>query len=251
MYLVVHVLIFVVGLLIAQTGHPVLLAIGTSVAATGISGWAIFLWIRLSDRHADDRRRLIEMGIVTVFPARSVPIRPEYERRFSNARQHIDFLGFGLRALREDFLADFENWLAHAPIRVLLVDPEAPARRWHYTDQRDLEEGNDVGSIARDVRNFVTATVGIKRAWPERFEVRLYQSVPAVNVCRIDDDVFWGPYLMGEQSRNTPTFLVARTGPMFNLLTSHFEQIWTSDAYSRPAFMTMDGMPPQSVLDHE
>jgi hypothetical protein len=136
------VLLFVSGLAIAQTGGPIRIAIGTSVSATGVCGWAIYFWIRVTDNSTQALARIRQIGIIDAFPARSVPIRPEYERRFNAARDQIDFLGFGLRALREDFGDSFSAWLNHTRIRVLLVDPEAPSSELTYADQRDREEGN-------------------------------------------------------------------------------------------------------------
>jgi hypothetical protein len=196
-YLLVHVVLFTGGVIIAQVGGNALwVAVGTSVAATGITGWVIFLWIRATDRSTEDRERLARVGIVTAFPARSVPIRSEYERRFNASRGQIDYLGFGLRALREDFLDQFPRWLQHTKIRVLLVDPTAPHTTATYVSQRDLEEGNAHGSIESDVKAFLTAYLPIKQQFPDRFQVRLYSSIPALNICRIDDEIFWGPYFV-------------------------------------------------------
>ncbi|MFY1668820.1 hypothetical protein ACN27G_02505 [Plantactinospora sp. WMMB334] len=235
-YLLVHVLLFVVGLLVAQLDGQIWLAIGTSVSATGICGWAIFLWLRITEQSTQGQRRIQGLGLTDAFPARSVPIRPEYERRFVSARQQIDFLGFGLRALREDFGDQMDTWLRRVPIRILLVDPDAPTPGWSYAYQRDVEESNSPGSIATDVVNFLRAMEPVKNRFPERLHIRLYTCLPAINVCRIDDEIFWGPYVLGAQSRNTPTFVVSRTGPLFDVLRSHYEQIWTDSRYSRDGF---------------
>jgi hypothetical protein len=235
-YFLIHVLLFVGGLLVAQLGGQIWLVIGTSVAATGICGWAIFLWLRITEQSTQGQRRIQGLGLTDAFAARSVPIRPEYERRFISARQQIDFLGFGLRALREDFGDQVETWLRRVPVRILLVDPEAPTPGWSYAYQRDREELNSPGSIATDVVNFLRAMEPVKNRFLELLHIRLYTCLPAINVCRIDDEIFWGPYVLGAQSRNTPTFLVSRTGTLFNVLRSHYEQIWTDPRYSRDGF---------------
>jgi hypothetical protein len=235
-YLLIHILLFAAGLLIAQIGGALWAAIGTSVAATGICGWVIFFWIRSTERSSGGRLRIQQLGIIDAFPARSVPIRPEYEMRFNRARQQIDFLGFGLRALREDFGPQMARWLEAVPVRILLVDPERPLSSWTYADQRDREEANPLGSIGRDVRAFLQFAAPLKNRYRNRLDIRLYSCLPAINVCRIDDEIFWGPYVVGAQSRNTPTFLVARSGTMFDVLSNHFQLIWENDEYSRDAF---------------
>lgn len=235
-YLLVHVVLFVSGLLLAQLGGATWVAIGTSIAATGICGWVLFLWVQLSEQSARGHRRIERVGLVDAFPARSVPIRPEYERRFTTARQQIDFMGFGLRALREDFGDQLEDWLRRARVRVLLVDPEKPTSAWTYATQRDIEESNSHGSIRNDVVSFLQFMTEIKNRNPDRLHIRLYSCLPAINVCRIDDEIFWGPYIIGAQSRNTPTFLVSRSGLMFDVLSGHYERIWSDQRFSRDGF---------------
>jgi hypothetical protein len=236
-YLLAHVILFIGGLLIAQVGGATWVAIGTSVSATGICGWVIFFWIRTTEDSVRGTRRIQQLGITDAFRARSVPIRPEYEVRFSEARQQIDFLGFGLRALREDFGDQMPDWLRRVPLRILLIDPETPHPAWTYVAQRDLEEGNSHGSIRRDVATFLAFMAPLKHRFPTQLNIRLYSCLPSINICRIDDEAFWGPYLLGAQSRNTPTFVVSRYGAIFDVLTSHYDLMWSDQRYSRDAFV--------------
>ena len=39
--------------------------------------------------------------------------------------------------------------------------------------------------------------------------------------------VFWGPYLIGEVSRNMPTLLMETDGTVARRLLEHFDRIWT------------------------
>ena len=68
---------------------------------------------------------------------------------------------------------------------------------------------------------------------PHPFQVRLYRCLPSVNILRVDDELFWGPYLIREQSRNCPTFIVRRGGILFSRFTAHFDSIWADDNLSR------------------
>jgi hypothetical protein len=237
-YLLIHIVLFIGGLAIAQIGGAILVAVGTSVSATGVCGWAIYFWIRFTDNSTQSLTRIRQLGIIDAFPARSVPIRPEYEKRFNAARERIDFLGFGLRALREDFGASFPAWVQHASIRVLLIDPDAPVSDFSYADQRDSEEGNSRGAIRNDVLQFLTFMQPFVNKHPDRLRIRLYSCLPALNVCRIDNEIFWGPYILGQQSRNTPTFLVNRAGAMYVILSDHYEEMWNNQNYSRDAYIS-------------
>jgi len=54
-----------------------------------------------------------------------------------------------------------------------------------------------------------------------------------VNIFRVDNKMFWGPYLIKQPSRNSPTFLL-RQAILFDRLLEHFERIWKDDSLSRP-----------------
>ncbi|HEY7487927.1 MAG TPA: hypothetical protein VH912_25975 [Streptosporangiaceae bacterium] len=231
--MLVYALIFVVGISIYQIRSAFTFAVGTSLVATGVAGWVIFFWVRQSDTSARALQSLAGLGITDAFVVRSVPIRNEYEARFRSSRDQISIMGFGLRALREDFGDQFADWARSTSVRILLLDPEAPSVRVPYADQRDAEENNPVGSIRSDVAAMLSFTVDMRNNYPDSFQIRLYSCLPSINVCIIDDEAFWGPYILGRQSRNTVTFLCRRGGHMYTTLVDHFEQIWNSPTMSR------------------
>lgn len=239
-YLTLHIVLFLSGVLISQIEGAAFTGLGISIAATGVCGWVIFFWVRSTEGFRERQEQFTQIGLRSAFPARSVPIRHEYEERFFRARERIDVLGFGLRAFREDFGSDVPTWVTRCRIRILLVDPAGSCAGESFAGLRDAEEANSPGSIAGDVAEFLQTFAAVKNTNPDRFDVRLFRNIPSVNVCRIDDELFWGPYLMGTQSRNTPTFLVGRSGALFAVLEDHFEQIWSSDDWSRAGYV-LDG----------
>lgn len=239
LYLVVHALVFSVGVGLYQVRGALAFAVSTSLIATGIAGWVVFFWVRQNDYSARTMQSVQELGLTQAFTARSVSIRYEYEPRFTRSREQISIMGFGLRALREDFGDQFPRWARGTRVRILLLDPAAPASGCAYADQRDLEENNPVGNIRKDVETLLSMTTAIRREFPESFQIRLYRCIPSINICIIDDEAFWGPYLLGLQSRNTMTFLCRRGGHMYSALAAHFEQVWGNAAMSRD--VTQDG----------
>ena len=231
-YLLLHVVMFVVGVLFVREEGALAAGVGSSLIATAIAGWVLFVWVMLNQELGRRVEVLANLGLVDAFTARSTRIKEEYDRRVEGARQSIDVMGFGLRQLREDYVNDFERWASRARVRILLVDPDAPDPATAYSTQRDVEEGNASGAIAADVREFLQQTESIRARHPGRFEVRLYTALPSINIFRVDDELFWGPYLIETQSRNTPTFLVRRGGGLFDRLAEHFESLWSDDRWS-------------------
>lgn len=206
-------------------GQGVSDGIGGSLVATGIAGASLFVYILTGEKLRSRIQSLTDAGIAYIYPVRSVLIRSEYHKRLASARR-IDLVGYGLSAFRQDYLNDFVGWSQRGHVRILLIDPDFPTRETSLADQRDTEEGHPIGQTRDDVLEFERAVSTLSRLDRSRFQVRRMRSIPAINMFRIDDDVFWGPYLMGQQSRNTATLLVTRGGYLFEMLVSHFEQIW-------------------------
>jgi len=234
-YLLGHLVLIATGVAVFTHGSVITIAVGTSLFATGVAGVVVFCYVLVTSIAAQRLAVLTEFGFVDAFDARGVAIKPEYERRVNRARQHIDIMGFGLRTLREDYATQFVQWRQRAEIRILLLDPEVPSADHSYASQRDREEGNDAGTIEADVRKFVSTTRELVGGEPgHSLKIRLYTCLPSVNVFRVDNELFWGPYLIREQSRNTPTFVFRRGGVIFERIMDHFEQIWADDRLSRP-----------------
>lgn len=231
-YLLLHVIVFMAGILFVQEAGAIASGIGASLIAAAIAGWVLFVWVLINQDQARRLDVLAKFGLVDAFPGRSTQIKDQYDRRLAGARQSIDVLGFGLRQLREDYHDEFASWAARARVRILLIDPQAPEPTRTYAMQRDAEEGNASGSISTDVQEFLDRTAAVRAQHPDRFQVRLYTALPSINVFRVDDELFWGPYLVRRQSRNTPTFLVRRGGGLFDRVIEHFESLWNDDQLS-------------------
>ena len=117
-YLLIHALLFVGGLLVFYTAggnSPLHAAIGSSLVAAGITGWVVFVYLLLAQKKSRQLEVLDELGLTDAFSVRSVSIRSEYEDRLAKARNHIDVMGFGLRALREDLFDKFREWAPFHP----------------------------------------------------------------------------------------------------------------------------------------
>jgi hypothetical protein len=212
-------------------GQGISEGIGGSLIAGGIAGATLFLYVLTTEGLKSRIEAFSKAGLLKIFSGRSVLIRSEYDARLAKAR-HIDLVGFGLSAFRQDYINDFVGWSNRADVRILLIDPDFPSRPHSLADQRDREESNPPGHIRRDVEAFEKAVSNLPGLNPERFKVHRMRCIPAINLFRIDDDVFWGPYLMQQQSRNTPTLLATRGGFLFDVLQKHFDALWAQSSPS-------------------
>lgn len=235
MWLGVHLILVFGGMLCMTTegermfGTTLAQSVGSGLLATGIAGMVLYLYIRLTERMQNKLEVIASAGISSVFPHRSVRIKEQYDRRLRSAKR-IDLIGLGLSSFREDYASEFAEWSRKAKVRILLLDPNFPTKAQSLADYRDLEEGGAKGEIRADIEAFQAAVDADANIDCSRFQVRRMRSIPVINLLRIDDEIFWGPYLMSERSRNSPTILVHRDGFMFDHLERHFEATWCAAA---------------------
>jgi hypothetical protein len=229
-YVVGHAALFIVGITLMLLGSWGA-AVGGSLAAAGIAGYFLFAYVLLADDVSRQLDAMRAAGLTHAFEGRSVLIKPEYDLRLSRATKCVDVIGFGLRTFRQDYGKDLKQWAKHAHIRLLLIDPTYPEEKSSIADARDIEENEARGTIRADVLQFLRDHIEVR---DPNIEVRLYRCLPAINYFRVDDDIFWGPYLIGRQSRHMPTFIARRGGYLFDRLTEHFDRVWT-DQFSTAA----------------
>lgn len=235
-WVLVHIVLALAGFILiaakpinSWVGYRLDEAIGGSLIAAGFAGVVLFVYILQNETAGSLLKSMFRAGLRDIFAGRSVLIREEYETRLRSASK-IDIMGFGLSSLREDYLEEFRNWSLRAEVRILLLDPEYPSKRQSYANQRDKEENNTIGKIASDVEKFEESVRNISNLNTDKFRIKLMHALPSTNVFRIDDEVFFGPYLMGKQSRNAPTFLAQRGGYLYDAILRHFEAVWNDDA---------------------
>jgi hypothetical protein len=227
-----HLTLLLLGFLIMGStalqewwGKPLAEGVGSSLVATGITGAVLFLYVRTSDTLLQRMDAFTRAGLINVYSGRAVLIKEEYDQRLQRAR-HIDLIGYGLGNFRQEYAAHFAEWSRRANVRILLLDPDFPSNNHSLADQRDREEGHPEHRTRHDIDKLIEVISQDKNINRERFQVRWMRVIPAINLLRIDDELFWGPYLMNQQSRNTPTLLVQRGGFLYSSFTDHFEAIW-------------------------
>lgn len=228
-YFLAHMVMVVVGAFAALASASMesewqragLFALGTSISAGGLCGMVVWVYIASSEKSLALLKMLDAAGFEWLYASRAAQIRSEYDVRLATVGRQVDIIGFGLKDFKRDYMNDLDEISKRATIRILLLDPASP-----HADQRDREEGQGVGVIRSEIEEFIR---GFREKYAdagEQLQVRVYSSLPAVNVFRIDDEMFWGPYLVGKASGNTLTMRVRRGGYMFDSLETHFERIW-------------------------
>jgi hypothetical protein len=236
-WIVGHIVMAAAGIFLtiiaAQSDHKdILLGVGGSLIAAGIAGEILFLYVVSSQNTRDKLDLISAAGLQQVFETRSVSIRNEYHTRLRGAKE-VDILGFGLSSFRQDYGNQFSELSFKTRFRILLLDPDFPSSNESIASIRDREEGNNVGNIKRDIEAFENTIRTAQGLNKDNFSARRLAALPSINVFRIDDELFWGPYLIANQSRNMPTLLVRRGGFLYDQIKAHFDELWASDQFSK------------------
>ena len=174
---------------------------------------------------------------VLLFPTRAVTIKPEYDDRLSLMRNHLDVLAWSLVSFREDHRRNLAKWVNKGiQVRLLLVNPDTPAGEM-LCELQDTVEGRPTGSTAGEISTFLSEVRPIVGG----LEVRVSDLHPGTNIFRVDGEIFFGPYLADDVSRNAPTGIVSEDHWLYYRLLAHFEWMWNRGAVSlRSSFSDLE-----------
>jgi hypothetical protein len=116
---------------------------------------------------------------------------------------------------------------AGATIQILLQDPQYPPGPWTFPNNRDYEEGNAIGNDLDEIYAFIDK-FGIKSEFPRGgyYELRLTRAMPTISYFRIDDCIYWAPYLPRKYGNQSPHMRVDRGGELFDVLERAFDLMW-------------------------
>jgi hypothetical protein len=203
--------------------------------AAGLAGLLFLLYNILLIKDELTLRRLKAARVSAVFETRDEAVQSELSEALRAARNRVEILGFGLRNLREVQADGLEALVARAKVRILLIDPEFPSSEASYADQRDIEEGErGLDQTREEVEQFVRYAAPLilreREADSPRLEVRLFRCLPSISILRVDDAIFWGPYLMAMASRRCLLEQVESGGFAFHQVQAHFESIWADES---------------------
>lgn len=159
---------------------------------------------------------------IELFAGRSVRIKAQYDDRLSRMTSHLDVLAWGLASFREDYGDHLLGWVARGiRIRLLLVNPNSLQGRM-LCDLQDEVEGRAHGSTANDIGSFLAAVQHVEGS----LEIRISSYHPGINMFRVDEDIFFGPYLAPSVSRNAPTGILSNGHWLYDTLLAHFDWLW-------------------------
>ncbi len=162
-------------------------------------------------------------GIQDVYSERLGIVKSqEYVPRQETVSRRVDILGLGLWNFYVDVGPQLKGMAKRGVrIRILVLDPE-----WDGIAKfRDAEDKQRSGTLASEVIDLTKTIMSYRNP---KIQIRWYRATPTINVYRLDDVMFAGPYFVDRPSRNTFTLRLSPQGFLYEQFSQHFESLWNS-----------------------
>ena len=232
-YTVVQLLMTVAAVLCIFFGkdNAVILSIACSVLASAIVGlFTVFFLFQ-----EDENKEIVKhWGLTNIYRSRS-EMNKDCDVDLNKAREHVDYVGFGFRSLRDTKDDDVRQKVSQGvKFRFLVMDPESP-----FLKEREKEEScapDEIRKSIKDLEKWVRNINEKNRDNP--VELKYYSSLPLDYYNRIDNVVYMGPYWYGKTSQHTVSYKFTADSEGFNLYTEYFEKLWKDSDLSRDALIS-------------
>ncbi len=202
----------------------IILNIGAGLITSGIV--AIFYLIYPHLDMEKDYLRFRKMGLIDIYQRRN--LSQEYSELLETAEKKIEVLGLGLDHFREDNGAVIKyKALAGVVVRMLVVKPGSQISSIRSYQENDLH-GETIEIPLEKLKQYVISVNqeidNLNRG--TKIQMKFYDAVPSTMIFRIDDIMFFGPYLHKISSRNTITYKVEENSEIFKQYEKHFNDLW-------------------------
>jgi hypothetical protein len=141
----------------------------------------------------------------------------------NSAKHNIDITGYSLSAFYESYsniLKQNSSRVNPIKVRILVVDPNSIFSK----NRQEIEGHNKTATIFQDL---IFRMVNELRGIPD-IEIRKTDTPLTTMVFRIDNVMFFGPYLYKKSSRATLTYEINQGGWLFDEYSSEFERLWNN-----------------------
>ncbi|MBE9143833.1 hypothetical protein [Planktothrix mougeotii] len=201
----------------------ILISIGTSIISSSI---IVFLSSRYLIKESETNELINEWRLSGMYLTRAEMNR-ETDDILDKCQKQIDIIAFGLKSLREEKSSLIKKKVkAGIHIRILTINPKSK-----YLAQREKDEQEIEGQIKNtiyELENWVAQLKAIA-SHPSNIELKYYNCLPLDFYCRVDDNVFLGPYMYGKSSQKTFSYEFRYGGLGFDYWTRYFEELWSKN----------------------
>lgn len=202
-----------------------IISIGCSLIASAVVSF-------VNNFYNEKENALKSWGVDKVYKARAEK-SADSDPKLTTAKKHLDIVAFGLKSFRSGHKNEMIRCLQNGvDVRIITMSPES-----EFAKERAKEENETEDQIAHSVRDLVEWCKNVNReakeTSPKSGQIRImaYKCMTLDFYWRCDNELYFGPYLLGKDSQQTVTFRAQKGGKLFEIYTEYFEELWKNDEY--------------------
>ena len=217
------IVLCLIDLFLANTYSKIWISVGCSLIASGL---VILLTTLLVDRKKENP--LDEWKIDKIFSTR-MEKNIESDPKLELVKNYVDGIAFGLSKFRSQQNKRVEACLKRGlNFRFITMNPDSP-----FLSQRDKEEDKAEGTTKDSIEKLVKWADALNRQkYSGRIIIKAYNCMTLDFYWRLDDELFIGPYWLGEDSSTTITYKFKEGGKGFSRYSEYFERLWEYSDFS-------------------
>jgi len=230
--ILINIIIICVGLISAVIGFflqdrivvvsQLLIEIGISILTSGFV--ALFAILAIDD--ADDDS-LNSWGLADIYKTRS-QMNSHTAEVFPEMKKEYQQIAFGIKSLRDAYDTLFvQKAKKGLKIKIITMHPNSL-----YLKEREKVENKQEGEIRKtiiDLIAWIEKLQSMNKNGKKNIQIKFYDSTPLDFYCKIDDNLYIGPYLYGKESQQTISYRFNSDGDGYKYYTEYFNMLWNSD----------------------
>ena len=223
------------GVIIQETStQQFFFNIGISFISTGIV--TILTIFVISD---DDEQDALytKWGMIQIYRTRS-EMNSHTATVFPIMKNEYCQIAFGVKSLRDAYDKLFEQKVKKGlKIRFITIHPNSIFLR-----ERERVENKQSGEIRKTILDLISWIEKLQRLAknPTDIQIKFYDSLPLDFYCKIDNNLYIGPYLYNKESQQTISYRFLPGGLGFEYYTDYFDDLWNSSIMKDLAQVRLD-----------
>ena len=200
--------------------EQILLSIGLSFVGTGI---VTIITVLAMDTDDDSNDFVSEWGVEQIYSTRS-EMNSHTAVVLPNMKKEYYTIAFGVKSLRDAYDKLFMEKVKHGlKIKFITMHPDSK-----FLVEREKIEQKQVGEIRKTIIDLISWIEKLKKIArnPNNVQIKFYDSIPLDFFCKIDDNIYIGPYLYGKESQQTISYRFSETGKGFTYYLDYFNNLW-------------------------
>lgn len=214
----------ILGVVIANvTVSQILLNIGLSFVSSGIISIITIAVIDSNEKEED--KELTSWGLEQIYATRS-EMNSHTATVFPTMKKEYCQIAFGVKSLRDAYDSLFMDKVKHGlKVKFITMHPNS-----EFLKERELVENKQKGEIRKTIIDLIKWIEKLQKNAKKasNIQIKFYDSLPLDFYCKIDDNLYVGPYLYGKESQQTISYRFSPNGKSFNYYVKYFDTLWNS-----------------------